>query len=140
MISENISHDSKVWTKEYDMNGKLLKESGYPEYDNLDEYQYVDIEYDRYEWIAPEGRKKEVKIKVGTKMCRFAQFPDNQKAIMPAILQELLAARKSTRKLIKYKTIILKDKTSFSGLISEDDNSYTIICKEGKTIIKKVLI
>ena len=137
MISENISHDSKVWTKEYDMNGELLNESGNPEYDNLEEYQYVDIEYDRYEWIAPEGKKKEEKIKVGTKMCRFAQFPNNQKAIMPAILQELLAARKSTRKLIKYKTIMLKDKTSVSGLISDDNDSYSVINKEGKTIIKK---
>ena len=26
MISENISHDSKVWTKEYDLDGEL---SGY---------------------------------------------------------------------------------------------------------------
>ena len=28
MISENISHDSKVWTKEYDLNGKLIKITG----------------------------------------------------------------------------------------------------------------
>ena len=47
MISENISHDSKVLTKEYDMDGVLLKESGNPEYDNLKEYEYVDIEYDQ---------------------------------------------------------------------------------------------
>ena len=26
MISENLSHDSKVWTKEYDLDGNLLKE------------------------------------------------------------------------------------------------------------------
>ena len=28
MISENISHDSKVWTKEYDLEGTLIKETG----------------------------------------------------------------------------------------------------------------
>ena len=75
-------------------------------YDNLPDYKYVDIEYDRYEWISPDGKKKEVKVKVGTKKCRFAQFPDGKKAIMPAILQGLLAARKATRVRGKYKTII----------------------------------
>ena len=28
MISENISHDSKVWTKEYDLHDTLIDESG----------------------------------------------------------------------------------------------------------------
>ena len=28
IISENLSHDSKVWTKEYDLEGNLLKETG----------------------------------------------------------------------------------------------------------------
>ena len=43
MISENISHDSKVWTKEYDLEGNLIKvwgeknEDGNFKYDNLDD-------------------------------------------------------------------------------------------------------
>ena len=28
MISENLSHDSKVWTKEYDLQGKLVTVTG----------------------------------------------------------------------------------------------------------------
>ena len=28
IISENISHDSKVWTKTYDLDGNLIKKSG----------------------------------------------------------------------------------------------------------------
>ena len=28
MISENLCHSSKVWTKEYDLEGKLIKEEG----------------------------------------------------------------------------------------------------------------
>ena len=57
MISENISHDSKVWTKEYDLNGKLIKITGEQDeegrfiYDNLDEYKYVDVKYDTYEYV-----------------------------------------------------------------------------------------
>ena len=36
---------------------------------------------------------------MGQKVCRFAQFPEGR-AIMPSILEELLAARKATRKMI----------------------------------------
>ena len=135
MISENISHDSKVWTKEYSLEGKLLKVTGSDEYDNLPNRKYVDIEYDRYEWIAPEGRKKEEKVKVGTKICRYVQFPDGKKAIMPNILQELLAARKATRKLIKYKTLELSDETQISGLVSKNGEEYTIKNKDGEFCI-----
>ena len=132
MISENISHDSKVWTKEYDLGGDLLSTTGERssdgtfKYDDLDGYEYVDVEYDRYEWIAKPDRKKEEKIKVGTKICRFAQFPDNEKAIMPAILQGLLAARKATRAKIKFKTITMKNGDTHSGLLSKTDDKYTI--------------
>ena len=132
MISENISHDSKVWTKEYDLDGQLLSTTGERDsegnfkYDNLDNYNYVDVEYDRYEWIAKPGRKKEEKIKVGTKTCRFAQFPDNKKAIMPSTLQGLLAARKATRAKIKFKTITLKNDETYIGLLSETETEYEI--------------
>ena len=57
MISENLSHDSKVWTKEYDLNHNLLTITGEYDssgnfiYDNLPEYQYVNIEYDTYRWV-----------------------------------------------------------------------------------------
>ena len=132
MISENISHDSKVWTKEYDLDGKEIARTGAQDlngnfvYDNLDDYKYVDIEYDRYEWISPDGKKKEVKVKIGTKICRFAQFPNNKKAIMPAILKNLLAARKATRVKAKYKTITLKNNKTFSGLLDENEKDYIV--------------
>ena len=108
MISENLSHDSKVWTKEYDLNGNLLKETGVKDkngefvYDNLDEYKYVDVTYDTFKYIK-NARGKAEKTLSGTKTCRFAQFPEG-KAIMPSILEELLASRKATRKLIPQQT------------------------------------
>jgi DNA polymerase elongation subunit (family B) len=108
MISENLSHDSKVWTKSYNLNGDFIEESGEKneagdfQYDNLDGYEYVNVTYDTYKYV-----KKTVaaatydKIKTGHKICRFAQpLSDANKAIMPSILEELLKARKSTRKLI----------------------------------------
>jgi DNA polymerase elongation subunit (family B) len=109
MISENISHDSKVWSKEYDLDGRLINETGEKDnigeykYDNLPDYKYVDIEYDTYEWRKKNSSASSSmeKVHVGTKICRFAQFPEG-KAIMPSILEELLKARKDTRKQIPH--------------------------------------
>ena len=125
MISENISPDSKVWTKEYDLEGNVvyekdqdgndkLDETGnriekiYGErdengnfiYDNLEGYTYVDITYDTYIWKRKSAKGAMEKIKIGFKTCRFAQFPNNELGILPSILKECLIARKTTRKLI----------------------------------------
>jgi len=113
MISENISHDSKVWTKEYNLDGVLVKTEGERDklgnfkYDN-DEmrdmgYQYVDIRYDTYQYVRKTPKAAAVKIKSGHKICRYAQFPEG-KGILPSILEELLAERKATRKLIPKQT------------------------------------
>jgi DNA polymerase elongation subunit (family B) len=106
MISENISHDSKVWTKEYNLDDELVEEIGIKDisgnyaYDNLKGYKYVDVKYDTYEKIRKTPKGAEIKIKKGYKICRYAQFP-NGYGVMPAVLDELLAARKATKKLIK---------------------------------------
>jgi len=108
MISENLSHDSKVWTKEYDLAGNQIRVTGEMDcsgnfiYDNLPGYEYVDVEYDTFKWI-PNARGKSEKTHSGTKVCRFAQFPEGR-AIMPSILEELLASRKATRKMIPQQT------------------------------------
>jgi DNA polymerase elongation subunit (family B) len=104
MISENLSQDSKVWTKEFDLAGQLVRETGVKDisgnyiYDNLSGYEYVDVTYDTYKWV-PNHRGRAIKTLNGTKICRFAQPKDGVKAIMPTVLEELLAARKATRKL-----------------------------------------
>ena len=111
MISENLSHDSKVWTKEYDLAGNLIVEWGEKDettgvyvYDNLPDYEYVNITYDTYRYFRKTPASAAEKIKCGVKMCRFAQFPEGKKAIMPSILEELLMARKTTRKRIPLET------------------------------------
>jgi len=111
MVSENISPDSKVSTKEYDLDHNLLVETGETDeqgkyiYDNLPEYKYVDITYDTYRWQHKNDNQKSAmeKVKIGYKTCRYAQFPEGY-GIMPSILKELLAARKATRKLIPQQT------------------------------------
>ncbi len=109
MISQNLSHDSKVWTKEYDLSGRLIREWGEKDsngnyiYDNLPGYQYIDLEFDSFEWRRNPERPaaKAEKTKTGKKVCRWAQFQDNKKGIMPSILEELLKARSDTRKMAK---------------------------------------
>ena len=113
MISQNYSHDSKVWTKEYDLTGRLVRETGEKsegigavdqsayKYDNLPGYIYIDIEFDTYRSVRKTPTSRAEKVVSGKKVCRWAQLPDNQKSIMPSILEELLDARKKTRKQIK---------------------------------------
>ena len=151
MISENISHDSKVWSKEYDLDGNIVidpetneekiwgerDEDGNFIYDNLEGYEYVDVTYDRYEYRRKGEGKAQEKVKVGTKICRFAQFLDNKKGIMPSVLQELLASRKATRKCIKYKTVTLKNGDNYSGLYSENDGVVTIDNQKEKFKLNK---
>ena len=99
MISENLCHSSKVWTKEYNLEGRLIRMTGDEDYDNLDGYEYVDVTYDTFKYVRKTPKAAATKVKTGTKQCRFAQYPDNKKAILPSVLSELLAARKATKKL-----------------------------------------
>ena len=108
MISENLSHDSKVWTREYDLAGNLIEEWGEKDdegvylYDNLPGYEYVDVNYDTYVYRRKNPKAAAEKVLNGYKICRFAQpnLSGEGEAIMPSILKELLKARKDTRKLI----------------------------------------
>ena len=94
------------------MAGNLVTETGTKKentdeylYDNLPGYEYVDIQFDTYRYYRKNPKARAEKIKNGYKLCRFAQplvteDGKDEKAIMPSILQELLKARKDTRKLI----------------------------------------
>ena len=125
MLSENLCPSSKVWTKIYDLAGNLVTETGQKKdqtneyiYDNLPGYEYVDIRFDTFRYYRKNPKARAEKIKNGYKLCRFAQPLHNkekvlgsagalpstnvlEKAIMPSILQELLKARKDTRKQIE---------------------------------------
>lgn len=111
MISENLSHDTYVMEEKYN---------------NLPGLEYLDITHDVYEWIDPLIKSKG-KRKVGQKTCRFVQFPDGKKGIIPMILQKLLKARKTTRKKIPYKTVKAKDGREFSGLLETDTDTMIVI-------------
>ena len=105
MIERNLSHDCYV---------------NNPDYDNLPGIEYKTVEYDIYEG------KGDAKRVVGKKSCKFVQLPNNEKGIIPRILQYLLKQRKVTRKKIEY-TTLYTDNTTYSGILkSETDDKYNL--------------
>ena len=82
MISENLSHDSLVLD---------------PAYDNLPGVEYVTVKFDAH---GPTGER------LGEVACRFAQVGTDGrtpgKAVLPRILQGLLAQRKATRRRMEH--------------------------------------
>ena len=96
IISENISHDTLVWVKDYDEKGNLMTvQWGSDEYDNLPGVAYTDIEYDNLIDDPNDMRKMKRKIKAGVRVCRYAQ---DKIGTIPQIVAGLLAARKAKRK------------------------------------------
>jgi DNA polymerase elongation subunit (family B) len=55
---------------------------------------------------------------------------------MPSVLQKLLASRKATRKLIKYKTVKDKNGNEISGLLKKNEEFHELTNKEGIIKIK----
>ena len=118
----NLCPQSLVWTKNYDLTGKLLtfkgeaprlksggggggsgkySGGGKEHYDDEPGYKYVDVEFDTFSFVRKTPKSKAVKTKTGTKICRWAQFPDGRKSIVPAIIHELLTARNDTKAQMK---------------------------------------
>ena len=104
-ISENLSQDSVVSVKDYDMKGNFvcLKE-GSDQYDNLPGWSYLEVDYDILKPDPTDTRKHPELKPSGRRVCRFAQPSDGSKGTLPKILQKLLSQRKATRKLIEKET------------------------------------
>ncbi len=106
IISENLSHDSLVWVKDYDKNGNFvcLKE-GSDRYDNLPDYDYLEVDYDILRPDPTQSHKKHPDmIPMGRRVCRYAQPRDGSKSTLPKILMMLLGQRKAVRKLAEKET------------------------------------
>ena len=95
MISENLSHDTYCCDKYWlgDKGGQRIRDLG-------EGWDYRDITYDVLVPVDPSNPSKGKK-KNGEKTCRFVQYPNNEKGIIPRILMKLLNARKKARAKIK---------------------------------------
>jgi DNA polymerase elongation subunit (family B) len=101
MISQNFSHDTKVWVREYDLQDKLIHQTT-SKYDDLPGIEYVDVEFDTYRYTRTAQCKKAKKVKSGRRVVRWAQT--TPMGILPSILTELLQARKATKKQAEKET------------------------------------
>lgn len=103
IISENISHDTLIWVKDYDVDGKFIcTREGSDKYDNLPGAKYVNVEFDILRADPADKRKHPAKIRDGTRVARYIQ-PGGSVGIqgtIPRILEMLLDSRKRCRKLI----------------------------------------
>ncbi len=102
IVSENISHDSLVWVKDFDYNGRLITHYwGSEDFDEFDGYAYTDIEYDIWRPDPKDTRKTPRKVKCGRRICRYAQPLDGSKSTLPQITTWLLQAREAKKKEMK---------------------------------------
>jgi DNA polymerase elongation subunit (family B) len=107
IIAENLSHDSIVLS---------------PEFANLPDVEYNTVIYDIH---TEEDGQKTI---AGQRTCRFVKSIRGKpyKGIVPRILEDLLAARKSTRKRATHRTIYLDDDTQYSGDIKDHGDYYVV--------------
>ena len=102
IVSENISHDSLLWVKDFTNEGELIVHQwGSEAYDERPGFGYTDIEFDIIRPDPSDGRKHPRKIKCGRRICRFAQPLDGTKSTLPQITTWLLTARSAKKKEMK---------------------------------------
>lgn len=115
IISEDISHDSLVWVKDFDLKGTFVAMPfGDPSLEKLAPpgTRFTDIDFDIWRADPNDKRAQPEKLKVGVRVCRYAQKPDcdgkSQKHTLPDIVAKLLAARKAKRKEAEKETDIFR--------------------------------
>jgi DNA polymerase elongation subunit (family B) len=102
IVSENISHDSLLWVKDFNYDGTLISHNwGSEVYDNCEGYAFTDIEFDIWRPDPKDTRKHPTKIKCGRRICRYAQPLDGSKSTLPQITTWLLQAREVKKKEMK---------------------------------------
>jgi len=101
IISENISYDTLLWSKDYDMNYKFLRYYFGSEDDEkflTPTVKFTDIEFDIWAPDPKDTRKQPEKLKTGIRICRYVQQANDVKGSLPDILTKLLTKRKEKRK------------------------------------------
>lgn len=102
IVSENISHDSLLWVKDFKDDGTFITHNwGSDVYEDCEGYAYTDIEFDIWRPDPNDTRKQPRKIKCGRRICRYAQPLDGTKSTLPQITTWLLSAREAKKKEMK---------------------------------------
>lgn len=121
IMSENISHDTIVWVKDYDLEGNYVRTvfgSHLEQFDNLEGVRYTDISFDIFRADPEDTRKNPTKRVDGLRVCRYAQ---DQVGLIPQITESLLNARKAKRKEAAKETDPFR-----AALLDAEQNAYKI--------------
>lgn len=96
IVSENISHDTLLWSKDYNEDGTYVRTVfGSEEYEGSEGVSYTDVKFDLWSPDPEDTRKVPEKIRRGFRVCRYAQ---DQPGTLPIIIKKLLAARNAKKK------------------------------------------
>ena len=87
---------------------------------------YEDIPHDIYHCTFTKTGHIKSKTKIGVRLCRFIQFSNNEKGILPRILKGLLQARKDTRTKMIFETLRLENGNVFDGVICDVDGGVIV--------------
>ena len=102
IVSENISHDSLVWVKDFTDDGVWIADQwGSDVFDEHPGFAYTDIEFDILRPDPADKRKVPTKIRCGRRVCRYAKPLDGTKSTLPQITTWLLQARSAKKKEMK---------------------------------------
>ena len=116
IVSENISHDSLVWVKDFTADGEWIADQwGAETFEDYPGFAYTDIEFDIIRPDPTDQRKMPNKIKCGRRICRYAKPLDGTKSTLPQITMWLLQARSVKKKEMKAE----KDPERYALLDSE---------------------
>jgi DNA polymerase elongation subunit (family B) len=87
---------------------------------------YEDIPHDIFQCTFTKTGHIKTKTKIGVRLCRFVQFANNEKGILPRILKDLLQARKDTRTKMIFETVRLDNDEVFEGVVCDMDDGIII--------------
>lgn len=87
---------------------------------------YEDIPHDIYHCTFTKTGHIKSKTKIGVRLCRFVQFANNEKGILPRILKGLLQARKDTRTKMVFESIRLDNDEVYEGVMVDVDGGIVV--------------
>ncbi|MBM3441009.1 MAG: hypothetical protein FJX94_09175, partial [Bacteroidetes bacterium] len=87
---------------------------------------YEDIPHDIYHCTFTKTGHIKTKTKIGVRLCRFVQFANNEKGILPRILKGLLQARKDTRTKMTFETVRLDTNEVYEGVVCDVEGGIII--------------
>jgi DNA polymerase elongation subunit (family B) len=89
-------------------------------------FEYEDIPHDIYQYVLGKTGNVKDKFKIGVKICRFVQYPNSEKGIIPRILMGLLKARKDTRTKQIFE-VVKTSSAEYVGVVGEIGDDIIIV-------------